>query len=963
MQRKKTFRPFAIQTLLTTLLLLSFLGTSSLCAQIKQIKTLHKKSWDDAADNVLKSWKSSIKKFVTNFEVSKDRKKLDAELKKLTELDRQLARLSGKPIARDRKKEKRLHIFPQTPTMGMVIESNWEKQEAMLQVVLSFANLSAEKIDINADQIQLLVDGKKASPFKLKSNQYLSTGNGWSQPVSENVKKKLKIFPQKTGTITLRYSGFSMKTKIPQFRLIVKYLQNGKPKTKKFDLNRIEKARVKISSELIGPKNCLALITISGKLSCINVAHLISELAKFEEKEKKRYIVHFTKKSQQMDSYVESWLTGSVQSRGNTNSFGNYSQLPTLPGSSQQIFLAAVPHDKNEGNTKFRQTMYTMNRFSQQESVVLNSLDLAIGKALKPVYRNLPYGELVKEIESGHELCRHVALKLEGERLHDDQLPYVLKLSRDKKHPKLRNAAILVLASFEKGPSRDRLREILEQNKPKSTSVVVKAMASSRFSNIRYDLVKYFRSAPRKRQKAIIKELVKHPHPLWAEMIYHYLTADENSLNVEGIQALSAMGHPKLLEIYRLAFDKNNPALEKAVCEQLTARKDIASKKLIADYIRRQVALGKITDRTMTLAMHTNDQQIVPVLIAQLKDSKKNRSKLISTLGSIGDQTVATHLKKLYPSLKDKEKASALKAFQQLQTPDILDFAKDTLNSSNRALQNRGCQILVEDGSDRAISFLVKALKNTKSKKAWPTICSSLGNFFTQESKNALLVARRSSDKATHRAARQAIMAQYSHSPAYYFLYQGFQDVQEKKWKQAKRIFSEAIKRDPQLPISYLGRADVYLHLKKLKEARKDYEKSFQLDPYNSQALLGLCHLEIEEKKIEKAVSFLEKNEHKFEDDTEFHYGAARIYARLLASLDKTKDKKKKATRSKAVQKKLFANLKKLKGKTLYLSTEIEKEKDFKDIKDDVEFKKFVKKIKVVTDPSYRMKMGGGGIF
>ena len=103
---------------------------------------------------------------------------------------------------------------------------------------------------------------------------------------------------------------------------------------------------LKLTVERIGPRGCLALLTVAGELNTVNAGSLVGTLESLVAQKVVRAVIRFQRSAPRLDGQMLSWLQqGAVLAgRGENNNV----QLPGFPMALRELHLAALPNRVSE---------------------------------------------------------------------------------------------------------------------------------------------------------------------------------------------------------------------------------------------------------------------------------------------------------------------------------------------------------------------------------------------------------------------------------------------------------------------------------------------------------------------------------------------------------------------------------------------------------------------------------------
>jgi tetratricopeptide (TPR) repeat protein len=753
-------------------------------------------------------------------------------------------------------------------------------------------NSTDEPLLLKAKDISLRVEG---SELRLKDlngtlrNQTIQAGNKSVELSTLKPLSDLTIPAGKSATKWIVFTGIPAGVQIPKMVLHLAL----KPKTLDIDVNEAAREAMGLQVERIGPRGCLALLTISGELNTVNVGSLSSALESLVAQKVVRAVIRFTESASPLEGSVLSWLQQGAESAGrneNTNQ-----QMPVFPSALRELHLAAVPN---------RSAANLDGSTGAQPRIHATAAE-AVRGALKSAIEVLPREELLAEIETGHPLTRVAALADGGSRLAVEDLPLVLKYADDS-DPRMQLAALAALRHFGEKPAIEKLLQFARRNSEPTASLAIESLAASRYAVAHQALLDVLKKEHPASRRLIVRVLAKYPRPLWSDTIYSFVTDSDPEVAVEALRALVQAGHPQLLVVLKDALARGPGPVRDEAFQLLATRTDRESEELALEYTLQTMKNGPPTQAMYSLLNRTKDPRAVPLLLAELDRTRGNRVQLINTLAQIGDQGVADALAAKYPTFPDRDKTAALNAMQTLKSPLFRKLAGEALSRHDTSLVNAAVGGLQNDGSPQAVRLLVGVLETSTNPTVWSYITNALGNLGTRESKAALNKALDADNVAKRNMAIAALRTLSQRSPGYPFCMQARQSAQSERWDEAISRYTSAIEIDPELAEAYSGRGHALLQKKKVAEARKDFAKAIQLESFSSEAVTGLGICLVQEGRLEEGIKIVEKSRDRMSEDFIYTYNAACVYGRALEQVLKQpaspeRDKRAAGFRDKAL--------------------------------------------------------------
>lgn len=769
---------------------------------------------------------------------------------------------------------------------------------------LTLINLTPDSKSVESSQITLDADGNvlKNGVLDAQIQNYGITIGQQGYSLSQiKPAGTLKVAPGQSATTWIVFSGLPRGPGLPKLKLSI--AAGDKPL--EIDINAWAASKLDMTSKRLGPRGCLALLTIGGELNAISFGALIEELERLAAQKVTRIVIRWAEGAPPIDLNLSYQFIGMVQNLGRADVVNP--QLPSLPQSFVEFRLAELPAT-NQSQGNYGMAVYgpapSANALAQASAVHKTTVDAVIA-ALRTAYEVVPRNELLEDIRSADPLTRTAALAGGGGRLGSEHLPLILQLADDE-DPALQKGALLALRHFGEPAAIDKLLGYARKNIEPLASMAVESLASSRFAAAHEALLGLLdREGPESR-KTIVKVLARYPRPIWSETIYKFVRDPQSGLGIDGLQALVRVGHPQLIEVLKDALDSRDAAYREAAFHELVNQTDAASEQIALQFTLKHLETAPPTPAMLAFLTKTKDQSSIPLLLKHLKTSTNDRTGLINTLAQIGDQTVAEVLVEQYARLRPNEQSAVLGILGQLRSPAFLKLAASALESNDPSVVSTTCQWLQNDGSPAAVKLLVQALEKTNQPNTIAYVANTLGQVGTVEARAALRKARSSNDPNKQAQGRQALQILYQRSPAMQYVYQARAYEQQNDHKAALELFDQAIKADPELPDAFTGRANVLIRLDKYPEAKKDFEKAHMLDDLNHQAITGLGICLAIEGKFDEGIKLAEGVRVKFPNDSLFLYNVACIYGRAVEKLVKDdklpdRDRKLEAYRRKAL--------------------------------------------------------------
>lgn len=867
------------------------------------------------------------------------------------ELSRQQARQVG-DIPTDPKAQKVITLL-ETPHIGHVYTGGPNGSRFFVGKLLVI-NLTAQPVTLKRDDVTLQVDGQAEHPRDVPEILKYHTfriGRQHVQLEATSSFKELRIPAGGTGSGWIFISDLPIGGRVP--RLNLELALAGRKE--KIDVNAQQRSLLGMEITYMGPRNCLALFSISGELNMINLGALVEELDRLGTKKIGRVVLTWTDSAVPMPPELQAWLEQWASSLGK-NEY-NTENFPAIPTHLREIHLARVPRAE-PGTSEEIGEVVTVKRIHATEME-------AVRAALQTACETLPRDELLAAIETGHPWSRAAVLAYGAGRLPVDKLPLILKYADDP-DPAIQAAALMGLRHFGEASAIAKLLEYVRKDVDPLSATAISSLAGSRFPAANEALLEIVKTEPPASKKKIVGVLAHYPRPIWSEVLYEFAKSPDSGLTLEALRGLQRVGHPQLLPLLIEALKSSEDNQKQLAFDILVTRTDRESEQVALNYTLEHLQNALPTPQMLVLLTRLKDQRAVPLLMSHLNRAE-DKDSVLETILQIGDQTLVDKLLPIYDSMPVSARGKILGMLRKWNLPKFRELSKAALLTADGTLISAAIQGLIEDGSPTAVQMLSEALEKNPESESWTYICNALGQLGTDAARLALLKARDSEDVRKRELAIQGLRQIYQRSPGIQDFYQGTEKLREKKLDEAHTFFSQSIMKDPSLPLAYIGRGDCAKGLGKLDEARKDYEKAYELDPFSASAITCMCILKIMQGEVKQGLEQLEseikKSRYFQQDEDDFYYNAACAYGRAIEYLEKhpevsNRDQLRVAYTSTAIK---------------YLKTSIKKEfndwdlmstdPDLQSLKDNAEFKRILEKREAIAneesdDPKESKKAG-----
>ncbi len=826
----------------------------------------------------------------SNSEIPADGESLKKLIERLNKLEGEVDRLrKGEATAVPQ-------VVSMLDTVHLGLFYSGSSQTRYLAIHVMLANPTKQAFTITRDQVLATIDGEdrklRELPMQLL-NYSIPYGKQHVQISTMKPPKEWKLAAGGQAGLWLVYHDLPLGPNVPKCRLKIRLGDS----TNEIDVNELQRAQLNLDVQRIGPRKCLALLTVGGSMNFFNAGAFVDELDKLVDQKVARVVVRWGDGATPPDQQLMQWLQ--VAAVGNAGNPNTNQLFPVIPAAIREFHLTEIA---NSEETQVRAGNAYGLKPTTQPRIHKTSAE-SVGAALRTAYLALPRDELIEEIRTGNPLTRAAALAYGGGRLSTEHLPQIFQWAEDQ-DPEIQKAALQALSHFGEPEAIAKLVDFAKRNIEPLSSSAIESLAGSRFGSAHEALLGLLNNEPAASKKKIVQVLAKYPRPIWSETLFQFVTDSQNGMDVDSLKALVQVGHPRLVEVLETALKSSDRMIREEAFKELSKRSDERSESLSVEYALKLLDAGPPDMNVVQLLSRTKEQRAIPLLLKQLEVNNSNSDQVntINLLLQLGDQDVADKLVQRYGALKNNEKVQILQGLKLFRHSKFRELCGEALTTNDNQLVTAAATALWQDGHTEGERLLIEALDKQKTAHLLVNIMQALANFGSPAARAALVKARDSGDLNKKASASQALLMMRQRSPGYQYIFQAINHRQNNQDKEAFDAYSMSLQLDPALPEAYLGRGQLLLKQEKFGEARKDFEKVVELkhDFVNGEFgefVTSLAIARIGEGQLTEGLNFLEENRVKcLENSRElqrkalkglFHYNAACAYSRAVEQVDK----------------------------------------------------------------------------
>lgn len=767
--------------------------------------------------------------------------------------------------------EKTPFVVPRPTHWG--IQFSADPPRRFLAVELTFVNPSDSPITLREDDVALTVAGNATPLAKPSSDVFLQPIPRGSAMVTLSEVKRLETLtvpPRNADSAWIIAEQLPDSAVIPELRVSVKLAG----KTIRLDLRKIEEARLDLDSEILGPRNAVAVMTIRGQLNSVNAQTFSDAVAELVEKKATRLVLQWDKTAEAPEPRLKAWLELAAQKEPTEE--GEVQAFPLLPITFDELTLVKMPASSHGDEESRDPNTYP-------------SLGEALAAAAKTLFPLLSKAEIAAALNDPHPALRAAAIRFGAPRLDASIEPVILVAARDPKS-EIRLAAIAALAEFPSEESSQALLEFVRDDKGEFGAAATRSLATSRYVAHQERLRQFLRQTDREHRQRILRVLAESPRPEWSSELFAAAQDEQDRWNLDALKGVVTLGHEQVIDLLERALSAEQPVVKDYAFQILARRPDARSESLALTELLRRLE-NRPPDNTMQeLIQRTRDPRTLPALLKHL-DAGRDRSAVIAALGAVGETATGDRLVSQFDKFQPHEKAAALHTLKSLRHPELLKLAGSVLRTNDASLLSSGSQLLVQEGSSAACEQIVDGLKHHLGKGrergdyALSVLCNALASFSDPLAIETLKELQASKDSTVRRMGRDALNQVRARSPAFQYVYQAQEHAEAEDWGEADTLYTFAIELDPELPQGWSGRGNVRLRQNRFPDAGKDFEAAMRLDPDSTMGITGLALVWVMTGREEEGLALVAKRRADFANDALYLYNSACVYGRAIENL------------------------------------------------------------------------------
>lgn len=642
------------------------------------------------------------------------------------------------------------------------------------------------------------------------------------------------------------------------------------------DLVKYFDDRLRMKTERIGPGRAIFHAEISGEINTVNAGRFIKQLEQTVSQDRVARVVLTFGSTAKSDSTVAAWLRQLATQSG----YGDVTHRHLPPAPSGVIdFHLVQPVDENGPAA----LAGLRNVHSDRNT--------AIDAAIRPLCELLPRETLISELRNGTAISRRAVLRHGAENLTPADLSSVIELT-ESDDEETRFAAIRALRHFGNDAAEKTLIRGTRSNDAAFAVASLETLADSRYGRIRARLPGLLKETSGiESQARILTAMGRAPEDRWSTLFLSFAQHKQPTLQRAALAGLVQTGHPQLVSVLAECLETGDAKLSATALHYLMSIRDRRAQQAASRWVLQSLETSELTSAMAEFLKRTRDIRAVSILLTQFKNSNTPHDDLVSTLLTIGDESVIETLAERFDVLALSSRKIVLTALLDSSSPTFWRITRPIMAAPKNPLFAATLDLLQKQGEAQSIELLKLALDAAIESQDIMAICQAIEGTANPAGRDLLISASQSDAAMVREAASASLRQYYLRSPAGVYLFRGQSAQQQENRQLAMLYFNLAIEADPENPMARSARGDLVLrdvHPKAadLEQARKDYQIVKKFDPGSSFGFTGIALVLVREMKLEEGIQATEAVREKFNDDPVYFYNSACVFGRVIEAME-----------------------------------------------------------------------------
>lgn len=708
-----------------------------------------------------------------------------------------------------------------------------EKQVRVFVMRMRLANTSEVPLTLNAQDVVLDEDGKPIAYQALDgrlTSYSVNVGDGYPSLSALEVAPEVTLPAGGLASSWLVFQGLDHGNHVPSLSLKV---PDGDHHLM-VDLNDYFHALLKVRMERIGPKDCLALMTIHGEATCLGLGALVGVVDELSAAGLSRLMVEWAADAKPIDQSIRNTFFHSVAQHGREH-YSDEERFLALPTAIMELAVV-LPTDKS-----FETVSYSNDgtaRFFRWPGE-------AATQVLASAFELTSDDDLFDEIDRGHDYSKIAAMRLAGTRLSSEHLPLLLTYTQGSDE-RFRHAALVALSYVDHPLAVEELLKTARATADgKTAQQAISSLLLSPHPRMQAQVETLLTEENLDVRQLAMKMISSHPQARWREQIAELLDSPIVDVRVQAFKALSQIGHPELTAILLRHLTHEEAKIRREAFLQLSAIDDPKLVPVLTSFCLENIKARPTDSKLLDFIVRYKPHEALAPLTELFSQTKANRSQLISALLSLGDHDTFELLVNASEELTRHEERDALLSIGDVSVPHYQRLVKKMLDGytpDTKINLNHLMNEIYRHADGETIETLIAFLKRWERdpradsdgelRSFLQQTINAIGQVANTRSRQFLaeFVVQTDNDFLREQSL-EAINNSFQSSPGYNISHQTEQYLNKKNYTKALKIANIAIEHDSESPQAYAIRGDCYFHQAEIEKAISDYSRALALNP------------------------------------------------------------------------------------------------------------------------------------
>jgi tetratricopeptide (TPR) repeat protein len=653
-----------------------------------------------------------------------------------------------------------------------------------------------------------------------------------------------------------------------------------------WSLNDELRRLLELQTDLIGPDNCLAVISLNAVADQRIIWVLAREFRRLAQMNIQRVVVSSTgESSSPQRSQIITWLGSAVA--GNENGRLPFNQRSTSPVQFAEFHVAGF------GGSSSRSR-------NSRDSYMHADREHAVAAALGDIYKDLPLELAIRELNGTDAGIRRAALTSTVDRLHAAQLQQLIAAAKSSDSAEQQALVAEMLARVAYPNVVDDLRHFVLSSDQRVSQAALKSLVdclSPETMQTMKDIWLISADNPSFRV-SIVREILDARDYRWIPFLAEYAelqleqvvansaalapqTADDEvitddpdaevpseqdaeypedeQLNPSEVQTLKRVlaflqeqQHPEFIQVARTQVLKiSNRDIQDVVLGFILDSDQPEDNMLIRQYIEQRLPEGRMSSELINTIRQYPDTRYTESLLELSRNttlrSHERRSVLTLAIRCASDSQMDLIINE-FPGMDRYSRPLVLQQLAALNHPRWLELAKESINSQDTSLFNTAMAAMRSHASPEVLEVLLSRMEeildqaenkenlDSSLARQVPQMVASVGSFTHPSARRILNRCYISPFEPLRDQSRSAMARIIARSPGYADFVNMEKASRDRKHEEAMKHAHAALLKDPFMADALHSRASLYLLKGEVVLAIEDLHQASKLNPEDTVA-------------------------------------------------------------------------------------------------------------------------------